>query len=73
LQKILDITGFYADRAAAIDYADSLDVLQQDPSRRDLAWLLGLDADVLDPEIRCCEIANWIERQVIPYRTARGR
>jgi len=65
--------GFYADRAAAIDYADSLDVLQQDPSRRDLAWLLGLDADVLDPEIRCCEIANWIERQVIPYRTARGR
>jgi len=65
--------GFYADPAAAVDYADSLDVLQQDPSRGDLAWSLGLDADVLDPHVRCREIGNWIERQVVPYRTARGR
>jgi len=65
--------GFYADRSAAVEYADSLDVLQQDPSRRDLACLLGLDADVLDSGIRCQEIANWIERQVVPHRQARGR
>jgi len=65
--------GFYADPAAAIDYADNLDVLQQNPLRGDLAWLLGLDADVLDPRIRCQEIANWVERQVLPYRVARGR
>lgn len=65
--------GFYADRTAATDYADRLDVLQREPSRHDLAWLLGLDTDVLDSRIRCQEIANWVEHHVLPYRTARGR
>lgn len=58
---------FYEDEDAANNHAGQLDVLHQNPDRKDISWLLGLDQDVLDPRIRYREIENWVERQVLPH------
>lgn len=58
--------GFFANREAALDYVDKLETLHQDPSRKDLAWLLGVDEDVINEDVRQVEVRNWIERLVLP-------
>jgi len=64
-QRLTDM-GFFKDMDAAQDYVDKLEALHQDPSRRDLAWLLGIDEDVMNEDIRVAEVRNWIEHQVLP-------
>jgi GMP synthase (glutamine-hydrolysing) len=58
--------GFFADSQAALEYVEKLDALHKDPSRNDLAWQLGVDADVMDEDIRTVEVRNWVEHQVLP-------
>jgi GMP synthase (glutamine-hydrolysing) len=58
--------GFFANREAALDYVDKLEILHQDPSRQDLAWLLGVDDDIMNQDVRLVEVRNWIERLVLP-------
>ncbi len=58
--------GFFEDEAAAQRYVDQLEALHQDPSRKDLAWLLGIDDDVMNEDVRRLEVRNWIERLVRP-------
>ncbi len=60
--------GFFPDRESALDYVDKLETLHREPSRRDLAWLLGIDADVMNEDLRLAEVRNWIERLVLPHR-----
>ena len=57
---------FFQDREAAERYVDFLEVLHQDPSRKDIAWLLGIDEDVMNEDVRLAEVRNWIERLVLP-------
>lgn len=47
--------------------------LHEAPDRRDLAWRLGLDAQVTVPALRTAEIRNFIDALVHPTRAARGR
>lgn len=63
--KLMEL-GFFAEEAAALDYVDKLEVLHQDPGRGDLAWLLGIDEDVTNPDVRQVEVRNWIGQQVLP-------
>ncbi len=65
-RSILTELGFFRDEAAADAYVDQLETLHRDPSRSDIAWALGIDDDVMRPEIRQCEVANWITQQVLP-------
>ena len=60
--------GFFADLDAARDYVNKLETLHQDPSRRDIAWLLGIDDDVMNADVRQVEVRNWIEHLVLPRR-----
>lgn len=55
--------GFFADNASLEYYANDLLALNADALRKDIAWRMGLGADLLDPKKRLCEIGNWIERQ----------
>lgn len=64
--------GFYADRAALDAHAADWETLQDDPERKDLAWRLGVDGDVLDARRRCREINNWLKRAVRPRMAERG-
>lgn len=58
--------GFFTDEKAAQDYIAKLETLHQDPTRKDLAWLLGIDADLTSEDVRQAEVQNWIERLVLP-------
>ncbi|MFC1610495.1 type 1 glutamine amidotransferase [Myxococcota bacterium] len=58
--------GFFSGRNAALAYIDTLEALHQNPQRKDLAWRLGVDADVMDETVRVCEVRNWIFRLVLP-------
>ena len=62
--------GFFADAEAAHDYVNKLEALHQDPSRRDIAWGLGIDDDVMNEDVRHVEVRNWIERLVLPRKRA---
>jgi GMP synthase (glutamine-hydrolysing) len=64
-QKLTDM-GFFRDLEAAQDYVDRLEALHQDPARKDIAWLLGIDDDVMNEDIRLVEVRNWIELLVLP-------
>ncbi|MDD9876495.1 MAG: type 1 glutamine amidotransferase [Magnetovibrio sp.] len=69
----LKALGFFRDRQAGEDYVALLEALHQDPSREDLAWLLGIDDDILNEDVRRTEVRNWIDRLVIPTMIAKGR
>lgn len=58
--------GFFVDRTAALDYVDKLETLHQEPGRTDLGWLLAIDADVQNEDIRLREVRNWLEYLVLP-------
>ncbi|PLX34716.1 MAG: glutamine amidotransferase [Hyphomicrobiales bacterium] len=63
--KLVEL-GFFADTTAALIMVSRLETLHANPSRRDLAWELGLDEDILDPGTRQREVRNWIDHLVIP-------
>jgi GMP synthase (glutamine-hydrolysing) len=64
-RKLTD-RGFFQDMDAAQAFVDQLEALHQDPSRKDIAWLLGIDEDVMNEDIRLAEVRNWVERLVLP-------
>ena len=72
IDKMMDL-GFFQDREAGEDYVRLLETLHQDPSRQDLAWLLGVDDDIMNEDVRRTEVRNWIGRLVLPTMIARGR
>ncbi|WP_028640542.1 type 1 glutamine amidotransferase [Novosphingobium acidiphilum] len=57
--------GFFADHAALAAYNAMLETLHADRSRADLAWQLGIDADLLDDRRRAAEIMAWVNSEVI--------
>ncbi|MBI5508059.1 MAG: type 1 glutamine amidotransferase [Deltaproteobacteria bacterium] len=59
--------GFFKTRDDALDYVAKLETLHAHPERKDLAWLLGIDQDILDQNVRQTEVKNWIERLVLPH------
>jgi GMP synthase (glutamine-hydrolysing) len=54
-------------------YVADLTTLHEQPSRFDLAWRHGVDAEVLDANRRTREIRNFIEQRVKVQKSARGR
>jgi GMP synthase (glutamine-hydrolysing) len=58
--------GFFQSEGAAREYVDHLEALHEDPTRKDLAWRLGIDSDVLSEDVRLTEVRNWVRHLVIP-------
>lgn len=71
--QILVDEGYFADLAALHAHAGDLVTLDADPARKDIAWRMGIDADILEPARRLAELSNWIEGLVQPWMNARGR
>jgi len=65
--------GFYRLPENVQEHAAAFEALHLAPKRRDLAWRLGIDSDLLDPQMRLTEIANWLSDCVRPAKTRRGR
>ena len=47
-----------------MDFAEDLETIYKDPSRKDLRWKLAIDQDLLADDIRELEFANWIKMVV---------
>lgn len=58
--------GRFADRQAAELFIADLEALHTNPERLDLSWKLGIDQDVLNPDIRTLEFRNWIDAILLP-------
>jgi GMP synthase (glutamine-hydrolysing) len=65
--------GFFAAEDDLLHYANELAILDREPTNRPLAWRHGIDGAVLDRNLRVKELANWVERLVLPTRAQRGR
>lgn len=59
--------GFFADVDSAQAFVQDLEALHADPARRDIAWKLGVDGDVMNEDVRIAEIRNWITWLVVPH------
>lgn len=66
-RKVSIELGFFRDMAGADAFIDDLETLHADRSRGDLAWKYGIDDDVLDDDVRTCEVRNFIKHLVLPY------
>lgn len=64
--------GLARDSADVAAYTGDLSALGRDATRRDLAWRLGLGADVLDADLRTREFRNWLQAKVAPRTAARA-
>jgi len=58
--------GFFNNVAAAEKYVEEIEMLHEDPTRKDLAWKYGIDHDVMNEEIRTIETVNWVKYEIIP-------
>jgi len=63
--------GLFANKEAVSTYASMTETLSANPKRQDIAWLLGIDDDILSPAMRRLEITNWLTHQVLPYASRR--
>ena len=52
--------GFFADQAALDAYVGQLRALDAAPDNAGLSWQLGIDGDVLNPDIHHAEVVAWI-------------
>lgn len=71
--EMLRSEGFFASADDCAAYCADLRALDAAPNRADLAWRLGLDAQVLLPTLRRIEMSNFIEEMVRPNKSLRGR
>jgi GMP synthase (glutamine-hydrolysing) len=71
--EVLINEGFRRTTEDVVRYCEELHALDADPSRSDLSWVHGLDAEVLDPMKRLTEIRNFLRHRVEPMVSARGR
>ena len=63
--------GFFADRQAGEDHVILLEALHDDPARKDIAWKLGIDDDIMDKAYRRTEVRNWLNHLVLPTMAKR--
>lgn len=52
--------GFFADEQAVGDHVSRLQTLHADHARKDLSWGMGIDEDVMNDDVRQCELVNWL-------------
>ena len=65
--------GLAQDEREVADYAEAVRALAENPKRRDLAWRLGLDEQVIAVEQRQSEVRNFLQYLVQPTMSARSR
>jgi GMP synthase (glutamine-hydrolysing) len=65
--------GLFADESEGKAYCAELRALDADRGRRDVAFRLGVEPELLDTERRVTELRNWITHRVRPEKSRRGR
>jgi len=70
-QRLTDL-GFFASVSEAEQFVEDLRTLHHNPQRKDIAWRLGISADLTRAEVRQAELRNWINLLVMPRISAAG-
>ena len=65
--------GLFRSKSDNHAYCEDLRALDADHARRDIAWRLGIQPEVLDGNVRMTEIRNWLTHRVRPEMSRRGR
>ena len=65
--------GIFADEEQGKSYCAELRELDRNHERLDIAWRLGIQPELLDPQMRLTELRNWISLKVRPEKSRRGR
>ncbi len=73
LSPSLVAEGFFMDEEEEASFIADFEHFEREPGNKALAWRYGIDGAVIQKGLRTIEIRNWVERQVIPTRAARGR
>jgi len=73
LQPSLVAEGFFLDEDEEKAFIADLETLEREPGNHALVWRHGVDGAVISKDLRTAEIRNWVQKQVIPTRAARGR
>jgi len=60
---------YFQNKEDLVTYAEDLEKIFNDQSRKDLRWKYAVDEDVLDDSIRQLEFVNWLNKLVIPAKT----
>ena len=63
-QKLTE-KGFFQSVGKAQEFVDQLEALYANPERKDIAWLLAVDDDVISADIRIVEARNWMSQLVL--------
>lgn len=63
--------GMFRNAAECHAYVDDLEALHKDPLRKDISWRLGFDGDVMNEDVRLCEVRNWVSQLVVPFHAAK--
>ena len=53
--------GFFKEPEDLDRYVAELQALHMDGSRKDVRWKYGIDDDLLDNDIKCAEVRNWLK------------
>ena len=65
--------GFFADIIERDGFVADLEALEANPTDQRLSWRHGIGDSIRIKAERVREISNWLQRQVLPTRSARGR
>ncbi len=65
--------GFFADVTERDGFVADLEALEANPADQRLSWRHGIGDSIRIKAERVREISNWLQRQVLPTRSARGR
>jgi GMP synthase (glutamine-hydrolysing) len=71
--EVLTAEGFFRDAGDCDRYCADLRLLAVEAGRIDVAWRLGLGADVTDKRNRETELRNFVDALVRPEKSRRGR
>lgn len=66
-------SGLLPDEASARAHCADLRTLHHNRRRADIAWRLGIQPEILDPQQRLTELRNWLDAWVRPEKSRRGR
>lgn len=63
--------GFFSNTQAVVTYADRMRTLYEQPDSAEPRQELSVGPDILEAEVRECELRNWIDHLVLPFHNQR--
>ncbi|MBT3501950.1 MAG: type 1 glutamine amidotransferase [Candidatus Marinimicrobia bacterium] len=64
-EEKLTSEGYFNSHDDMVSYTNTLELIANDPSRKDLRWMAGIDDDLIKSDIRQCEFVNWLSFEVL--------